>query len=259
MSTPQERTIQAGDYPVRVFEAGQGEPLLFLHSAGGAGLWTEGIDRLSEHFRVLLPDHPGFGPSPLPDWLLGMDDMAFHYVDLLNGLGIDTPISIAGASFGGWVGAEFATFHPELVKKLVLIDAAGLRIPEHPFPDVFRLAPEKLLPLVFHDFSKAVAVMPKDFGIDTMVQMFHDRSAFARLAWNPYLHNPKLRRRLHHASMPTLVVWGQQDQLIPPVYAEEYKKLLPSAEVAYFDQCGHEPTIEQPDEFARLVVEFLQA
>ena len=76
MSTPQERTVQAGDYPVRVFEAGRGEPLLFLHSAGGAGLWTEGIDRLSEHFRVLLPDHPGFGPSPLPDWLLGMDGLS---------------------------------------------------------------------------------------------------------------------------------------------------------------------------------------
>ena len=151
MSTPQERLVLAGDYRVRVFAAGHGDPLLFLHSALGAGVWTEGIDRLAQHFQVLLPDHPGFGPSPLPDWLTGMDDMVFHYLDLLDGLGLHQPVRIAGVSFGGWIGAEFAAFHPERVHKLVLIDAAGLRIPAVPLPDVFRLAPQAVLPLVFHD------------------------------------------------------------------------------------------------------------
>ena len=258
MSTPQERTVLAGDYRVRVFEAGHGEPLLFLHGAMGAGVWTEGIDRLTQHFRVFLPDHPGFGPSPLPDWLTGMDDMAFHYLDLLEGLGLHEPVCIAGASFGGWIAAEFATFHPERVKKLVLIAAAGLRIPAVPIPDVFRLTPQAVLPLVFHDLSKAMSLLPKDFGPDTMVQMFHDRSAFARLSWNPYLHNPKLPRRLRRAAVPTLLVWGNQDKLLLPAYAEEYQRLLPSAQVAYIDQCGHDPTIEQPDEFASVVVKFLR-
>jgi len=244
---------------VRVFEAGAGEPLLFLHSAGGAGLWTDGIDRLARHFYVYLPDHPGFGPSPLPDWLTSMEDMVFHYLDVLDALGLQGPVRIAGASFGGWIAAEFATFQPERVKKMVLIDAAGLRIPEVPMPDVFRIPPQNLLPLLFHDLSKALTVMPKDFGIDTMVQMFHDRSAFARLSWNPYLHDPKLRRRIRRAAnVPTLIVWGQQDQLIPPVYAEEYKKLLPASQVVYIDQSGHEPTIEQPEEFAQAAVEFLR-
>ena len=258
MSTPQERLVLAGDYRVRVFAAGHGDPLLFLHSALGAGVWTEGIDRLAQHFQVLLPDHPGFGPSPLPDWLTGMDDMVFHYLDLLDGLGLHKPVRMAGVSFGGWVGAEFAAFHPERVQKLVLIDAAGLRIPAVPLPDVFRLAPQAVLPLVFHDLSKAMALMPKDFGPDTVVQMFHDRSALARLSWNPYLHDPKLPRRLRRATVPTLLVWGKQDKLIPPAYAEEYKRLLPSAQLAYIDQCGHDPTIEQPDEFARVTVEFLR-
>src|SRR5262249_42240634 len=223
MSTPLERTVLAGDYPVRVFEAGRGEPLLFLHSAMGAGVWTEGIDRLAQHFRVFLPDHPGFGPSPLPDWLTGMDDMVFHYLDLLDGLELHGPIRIAGASLGGWIGAEFATVHPERVKKLILIDAAGLRIPSVPIPDVFRLPPQAVLPLAFHDLSKAVAILPKDFGPDILVQMFHDRSAFARLAWKPYMHDLKLPRRLRWARVPTLIIWGNQDQLIPPAYAEEFK------------------------------------
>ena len=257
MGTPHERYVQAGDYRVRVLEAGHGEPVLFLHNAMGAGVWTEGIARLAERFRVLLPDHPGFGPSPLPDWLIGMDDMVFHYLDFLDALDIREPVRIAGVSFGGWIAAEFAAFHPERVKKLVLIDAAGLRIPSVPMPDVFRLPPQNILPLVFHDLSKAMALMPKDFGPDTIIQMFHDRSAFARLSWNPYLHDPKLPRRLLRATVPTLLVWGNQDQLIPPAYAEEYKRLLPAAEIAYIDQCGHDPTIEQPEEFARTVVEFL--
>jgi pimeloyl-ACP methyl ester carboxylesterase len=258
MSTPQERVVQAGDYRVRVLEAGHGDPLLFLHSAVGAGVWTDGIARLAQRFRVLLPDHPGFGPSPLPEWLVGMDDMVFHYMDFLDAMNINDPVRVIGASLGGWIAAEFAAFHPERVKKLVLVDAAGLRIPAVPMPDVFRLPSQEVLPLAFHDLSKAMAIMPKDFGPDSLVQMFHDRSAFARLAWNPYLHDPKLPRRLRRATVPTLIVWGQQDRLIPPVYAEEYKRLLPSAEVAYLDQCGHDPTIEQPEEFARVAVEFLR-
>ncbi len=258
MSTPQERYVQAGDYRVRVLEAGRGDPLLFLHSAIGAGVWTDGIARLSQRFRVLLPDHPGFGPSPLPDWLVTMEDMVFHYLDLLDELNITNPLRVIGSSFGGWIAAEFTAAHPERVQKLVLVDAAGLRIPAVPIPDVFRLPPQEVLPLAFHDMSKAMAIMPKDFGPDSLVQMFHDRSAFARLAWNPYLHNPKLPRRLKRATVPALVVWGQQDRLIPPVYAEEYKRLLPTAEVAYIDQCGHDPTIEQPEEFARVAVEFLR-
>src|SRR5262249_20542464 len=145
MSTPLERTVLAGDYPVRVFEAGRGEPLLFLHSAMGAGVWTEGIDRLAQHFRVFLPDHPGFGPSPLPDWLTGMDDMVFHYLDLLDGLGLRGPVRMAGASFGGWIGAEFAVSHPERVSKLVLIDAAGGRIPGGPVPHILPPSPHSAL------------------------------------------------------------------------------------------------------------------
>jgi len=258
MTTPQERTLLAGDYQVRVLEAGQGDPLLFLHSAMGAGVWTEGIDRLAQHFRVILPDHPGFGPSPLPKWLVGMDDMVFHYLDVLDALGLHDPVRIAGVSFGGWIGAEFAAFYPQRVKKLVLIDAAGLRIPSVPIPDIFRLPPQEILPLAFHDLSKAMSLMPKDFGPDFMVQMFHDRSAFARLSWNPYLHDPKLPRRLKRATAPTLIVWGNQDRLLSPAYAEEYQRLLPAAQVAYIDQCGHDPTIEQPDEVSRLVVEVLR-
>ena len=259
MNAPTERTVLAGDYPVRVLEKGEGQPLLFLHSEMGAGVWTEGLDRLARVYRVLLPDHPGFGPSPLPTWLTGMDDIIVHYSNLLAALGLDeSPVRIAGVSFGGWIAAEYASFYPRQVQKLLLAGPLGLRVPELPPPDLFRLGFDEVVPLVFHDPSKAAAVMPVSPDIESQVQMFHDWSAFARLAWSPYLHNPKLTHRLGRANMPALIIWGSQDRLTPPVYAEWYQRFLPSARVAYIQDCGHDPTIEQPEEFASLALEFLR-
>ncbi len=254
-----EKRVVAHDYPVRVREKGKGEPLLFLHGALGAGLWSEGVELLAQDFCVLLPDHPGFGPSPLPDWLTTMEDMVFHYLDLLDALGLEAKVLVAGASFGGWIAAELAAAHPERVKKLLLISAAGLRLPKVPIADVFRLDFQALLPLVFHDPSKALALIPKDLSPDTLVQIFHDRSALARLAWHPYMHNPKLPRRLHRLRVPTLIVWGREDRFLPPVYAEEYARLIPQARVVFLEGCGHEPLIEKPKECVQIARDFFLA
>jgi pimeloyl-ACP methyl ester carboxylesterase len=111
---------------------------------------------------------------------------------------------------------------------------------------------------VFHDLSKAAAVVPKDLSPDTLIQLFHDRSALARLAWHPYMHNPRLPRRLHRVRVPTLIVWGKQDRFLPPAYAEEYARLIPGARVSLIEDCGHEPLIEKPEELARVARGFLQ-
>jgi pimeloyl-ACP methyl ester carboxylesterase len=254
-----QRTVVAGDYEVRVLEKGAGEPLLFLHGAMGAGLWSAALDLLAEDFHVLAPDHPGFGPSPLPDWLRTMDDMVFHYLELLDALDPGGKPLLVGSSFGGWIAAELAAAHPERIRRLVLVDAAGLRLPQAPIPDVFRLSPESLLPLLFHDLSKAAPLIPNDLGPDTLVRLFHDRAALARLAWHPYMHDPKLPRRLRRlGAVPTLIVWGRQDRLLPPVYADEYVRLIPGAKVVLIENCGHDPLLEQPTEFARTAATFLK-
>ncbi len=210
MSDPQTRTVDIRGLSVRVLEDGGGPPLLFLHNAMGAGLWTPVHAALARHFRVLLPDHPGFGRCTLPEWLDGMEDVVFHYLDFLDAEGLAAPIDVVGASLGGWIAAELACRHPERVRRMVLIDAAGLRLADHPVPDVFRLPPQDVMPLLFHDVTKAMAYLPPDFSPDTLVRMFHDRTALARLAWNPYLHDPKLPRRLYRARVPCLILWGRQ-------------------------------------------------
>ena len=254
-----ERTLVAGDYPTRCFVGGSGPPLLFLHGAMTAGIWTAGIARLAEQFTVYLPDHPGFGPSPLPDWLRSMDDMVFHYAELLDAAGLTAPLPVVGASVGGWIAAELAAVHPERVRRLVLVGAAGLHLDAHPVPDLFRLPPEQILPLAFHDLGKAAALLPAELTTDVIVGLMHDRAALARLGWRTYLYDPGLPRRLRRVRCPSLVVWGAEDGLIPPAHADEWARLLPDARVERVEACGHDPTIEQPEAFARLVLDFLSA
>jgi len=256
-SEPRAQTIPVGDYPVRCLVGGEGPPLLFLHGAMTAGVWTAGIAALAGRYTVHLPDHPGFGPSPLPDWLVTMDDLVVHYAELLDRAGLGAPLPVAGVSFGGWIAAAFASVYPERVSRLVLIDAAGLHLPDLPPPDVFRLPPEHILPLVFHDLAKAAPLLPPAMTTDVIVQLIHDRAALARLAWRSYLHDPRLPRRLGRVRCPSLVVWGRQDAFLAPAYAEEWTRLLPQARVALVDDCGHDPTIEQPEAFARHVLGFL--
>jgi pimeloyl-ACP methyl ester carboxylesterase len=224
----------------------------------GAGLWTPAHAALADHFRVLLPDHPGFGACPLPEWLDGMEDLVFHYLDLLDAEGLTAPVDVVGASFGGWIAAELACRHPERVRRMILIDAAGLRLADHPVPDVFRLPPQDVVPLLFHDVTKALVYLPPDLSPDTLVRMFHDRTALARLAWNPYLHDPKLPPRLYRARIPCLILWGREDRFLPPPYAEAYRRLLPDARIVWIDDCGHDPLVEQPTPTAEHIRRFLQ-
>src|SRR5262245_37862395 len=88
--------------------SGQGAPLLFLHGAGAAGRWLPFHERLAGHFQVHLPCHPGHGGSPAAEWIEHISDLAFHYLDLLDELGLER-VHLVGASFGGWIAAELAT------------------------------------------------------------------------------------------------------------------------------------------------------
>src|SRR5262245_64699495 len=99
---------------VHVLRGGVGEPLLFLHAAGGAGRWLEFHELLAQRFEVIAPDAPGFGGSDeFPD-VESMDDLVYHYLDVLDQLGLDRP-DVVGGSFGGWLAAELAVHSPHRV------------------------------------------------------------------------------------------------------------------------------------------------
>lgn len=253
---PSEEFLEFPGGRVHLLRGGEGAPLVFLHAAGGAGRWLEFHEQLSKRFDVIAPDAPGFGGSDEFAEVESMDDLVYHYLDVLDRLELDRP-HLVGGSFGGWLAAELAVHAPHRVGSLVLLSAAGLRLPEHPVADIFLMTPPQLVEALFHDVSKASAAFPPDPDVDDILAIYRDMTALARFSWVPFLNNPKLERRLHRITAPTLVVWPDNDRLIPIAHGHRYAELIPNAEFVTVGDCGHAMYFERPEEFAEITTGFL--
>jgi pimeloyl-ACP methyl ester carboxylesterase len=247
--------LRVGQGEVRLLRAGSGPPLLFLHAAGGGG-WTPFLDGLSRHFEVLAPDHPGFDESDTTDEVEGIDDLVYHYLRLLDQLGIEKA-TVVGASLGGWIAAELAVHSPQRVERLVLLSPAGLRIPEAPPTDLFFLPVERIVPTLFHDPSAAEGLFPAEPSVDDILRAYRNNTAFARYAWRPFLNDPKLERRLYRITAPTLVVWPDDDRVIPRAHAERYAERIAGARLEVIADCGHALYGEKPEEITATVLAFV--
>jgi pimeloyl-ACP methyl ester carboxylesterase len=252
---PAEERLELAGGRVHLFRGGAGEPLLFLHAAGGAGAWLDFHRLLAGSFDVIAPDHPGFGGSDdFPD-AEAVDDLVFHYLDVMDALGLERP-HVVGASFGGWIAAELAVTAPHRVASLVLLSPAGLRLPDHPVPDIFLMPPDQLVATLFQHPPPAGPPSATP-DIDAILAAYRDQTALARFCWSPYLCNPKLERRLHRITAPTLVVAPAQDRLIPVAHARRYAERIPGARLAEIGDCGHAMYVERPAEFAAVTIDFV--
>ncbi len=240
-----------------MLRGGRGTPLLVLAPEFASNRWFPYHEALAARFQVFAPDHLGFGESERPEWLEGIDDLVFHYVDLLDMLGLER-VSIIGTSLGGWVAAELAVAHPQRVERLVLVGASGLKVDGVERFDVFVHPIEATLQHLFYDQSRVAQLLPTDLGPEVIVRGYHESTTLARLTWNPYMYNPKLARRLRRISAPTLILWGQEDAFLPPPHAEAYAQLIPHATLTMIPQCGHLVPFEQTDVFIKHVVAFLK-
>jgi pimeloyl-ACP methyl ester carboxylesterase len=251
--TVERLAIGAGEIAIR--SGGDGPPLLFLHGGGGAGEWQAAHALLAASYRVIAPDHPGFGDSDELSEVEGVDDLVYHYLEVMDRLGLERP-AIVGHSFGGWLAAEIAVHSPERVGALVLLSPVGLRIPEHPITDVFFVPPPEIPAMIFHDPSKLPAPDgPPD--PDVLLAIYRDSTALARYTWSPFMANPKLERRLHRVSAPTLVVWAEGDRVVPREHAERYAERISGARLQTIPECGHALQLERPDEVAAMIGAFL--
>ena len=258
---PAEEFVELAGGRVHVLRGGAGEPVLFLHAAGGAGVWHPFHQLLAEAgFTVLAPDHPGFGKSDDFPAAEGVDDLVYHYLDVLDALGLSRP-HVVGASFGGWIAAELAVHSPHRVGSLTLLSAAGLRVPEHPVTDLFLLSPDKLVTTLYHDPPPPPPPLPPGAApdLDMILAGYREATALARFCWAPFLSNPKLERRLGRITAPTLVVAPSDDRLIPVEHARRYAERIPGASYAEVADCGHAMYFERPAEFASTVASFLSA
>jgi len=258
---PTEEFLELAGGRVHLLRGGAGEPVLFLHAAGGAGAWLPFHAQLAgAGFEVIAPDHPGFGQSDDFPEVEAIDDLVYHYLDVLDGLGLDRP-HVVGASFGGWIAAEVAVHSPHLIGSLTLLSAAGLRLPDHPVADVFLMSPAKLASALFHDPLLVPPPAPPPPGaapdLDAIIASYREATSLARFSWAPYLSDPKLERRLGRITAPTLVVAPSDDRLVPVAHARRYAALIGGADYAEVAECGHAMHVERPAEFAALVASFL--
>ena len=256
---PREEMISVGGIKVHTLIGGRGDPLLALHGAGGSSGWRRWHAALAERYTIYAPSHPGFDLSDSADWMADVRDLACFYLWFLDEVGIQRT-HLVGHSMGGWTAAEMATMCPRAIDRLVLVSAVGLKPDQGEIFDVFYSPLEQVRELAFRDpagtpeYAELYGQPPTPEQRDIALR---NREMAARLAWKPYMFNPRLPHFLPRASMPTLIIWGRQDQIVPAICGEQYQRALPNAELRVLEACGHFPPLERPGEFVDLVAGFL--
>ncbi len=244
-----------------VREAGEGAPLVYFHGAGGLLPREPLLERLAERYHVYAPVWPGYGQEPTEDLVEDMLDFTLHGWDVIDALGLERP-HLAGHSMGGMIAAEMAAINPHGLEKLALISAVGLWIDAHPIPDIFAMLPFELPPLLFADPARGESILTGgvDFSDSEALKTFMVGNARRLGTAGKILFpipNRRLSKRLYRLTAPTLVVWGQQDRLVPPVYADQWLKLIPGATRVMVDDAGHMVPYEQPEAVAAAITTFL--
>ena len=250
--------IDIDDVRLELERKGRGAPLLLLQSEDALESGTALVDRLAQRYEVLIPAPPGFGRSNRPDWITSMDDVGYLYLDLLQRLDL-TGVTVVAFSLGGWIAAEMATKSDARLAKLVLVDPYGIKVggpTDRDIADMYLLHPDEVTKLRWFDPEKGVRDY-KSMPEDDLRIVARNRESLARFCWEPYMHNPKLRHRLHRIGIPTLLIWGENDGIVTPRYGEAYRALIPGAKLAIVPEAGHLPHIEQPERFMQHLDAFL--
>jgi pimeloyl-ACP methyl ester carboxylesterase len=260
MAGTSERTVSVwqGKVEARIKVAGSGPALVYLHSGYGL-VWDELLDSLARDFTVYAPEHPGTSAG-LPDAVKPLDDvwdLTLFYYEVFEKLGLRSP-AVVGHSFGGMVAAELAANNPAQVGKLVLIDSLGLWRDDTPIRNYMVMAQPDVEPLLFHDRTHPSRkhIFPNFEDADSVIRLTWALACTGKFIWP--IPDKGLNKRIHRISAPTLIIWGKQDGLTPPVYANDFARLIPQAKVEIVDQASHMAPLERPAAVADKVRSFLK-
>ncbi len=240
---------------INLLRGGKGSPLLYLHGGGGGGIWLPFLDKLAQRFDVLAPEHPGFGRSDTPSWLDNLSDLAYFYLDVLEALELER-VHLVGHSIGGWIAAELGVRSTARLKTLTLVSSAGIHLKNVPQVDAFLQNEEQGLRAFFHDQAIADRLLAQPRSPEQDDIALKNRFTTAKLIWQPRGYNPHLYKWLHRIDVPSLILWGESDRLLPRAYAEEFHRLIPGSKIVVLPACGHLPNIEKPDEFVSTLTSF---
>jgi pimeloyl-ACP methyl ester carboxylesterase len=245
---------------IETIERGAGQPMLFLHPGIGIDPKAPVLDRLAAGARLIAPSHPGFGASDLSPTMSTVDDLSYFYLDLMDQLDLRDTI-VVGVSFGAWIAAEIAVKSTARISRLVMANAVGIKVGDREtrdIVDIFATLEPEFNALAYFDPTageRNYKAMP-EADVATVAR---NREALGRFGWQPYMHNPKLKGRLHRIRIPTLFLWGTHDRILTERYGRAYCAAIPGARFAPIDQAGHFPHLERPQVFADAVLGFARS
>jgi pimeloyl-ACP methyl ester carboxylesterase len=255
------KTIQTRHAQVPYLEGGAGDPLLFIHGAGGLISAADPLlNALAKTHHVFAPYLPGYGGTEDCADLRDMLDYTLFGWDLVKGFGIGDPI-LVGDAMGGMIAAEMAAVAANDVTRLVLIAPAGLWLDDHPVPDLFTLLPYELPAMMFHDVEAGTRLLTDGLRLDdpAFLQEYLIRSA-RQLGMAGKLLFPVpergLAQRLYRITAKTVIVWGANDRLYPPVYGDAFSAAIEGSSLITVPDCGHAVAIESPGAVLQAVASF---
>ena len=266
------RIVEVKQRKVWILENGGGTPLLYLHGFADVHSvkedWLPFHEQLAKRARVIAPAHPGCAQTDENKDIDTIEDVIFHYLEVLDALKL-TQFDLVGSCVGGWIAAEIAVRHPEKVRKLVLIGATGLFVEGALIGDVFMMAqPERgssyagLREMLFGSENQPMALelFPDGMGeLEDELRRYQMLRFGSRIGFKPpYFYNRPLKNRLHRISSPTLIIWGEKDNMVSRAHGEAYARAIPNAEnLKVVAGAGHSLIVEQPEETAQMVLDFL--
>jgi pimeloyl-ACP methyl ester carboxylesterase len=244
---------------IELIDRGHGRPILFLHPHIGLDPSTPVLAMLAEGGRLIAPSHPGFGHSERPAGITTVDDLAYFYLDMMDELDLRDAVVI-GVSLGAWIAAAIAVKSTARIARLVLGNPVGIKVSDREardILDIFAMLESEFIEKAFADPT----VGKRDYRAMTdgeVTVSARNREAAALYTWSPYMHDPKLKGRLHRVRIPTLVLWGTADRLVREGYGRAFCAALPGGVFETIAGAGHFPHIEQPMAFAARTLAFLE-
>ena len=252
-----EHTVEVSGAKIHLRRAGKGTPVIVLHHDIGTLDTLAFYDELAKSHDVIVPHYPGWGKSPRLDWMRHPRDVAVLMQGLKSELGL-AQAALLGLGFGGWVAAEMAAMAPREVSKLVLVGAFGIKPPEGDILDQAIISYIDYPHAFFHD-RKAFEAHYGNVSVDQLEAWDIAREMSFRIAWKPYMYSQQLPHLLGAVKAPALIVWGDDDKVVPVSAAHRFKTALPNAKLEIVKGAGHAVEMEKPVELARLVSPFIAA
>lgn len=259
MSEPAIDCVTVNGEECRVWRKGSGRKIGFLAGHGGLPKWIPFLDALADSFEVVVPSLPGYpganGHLKLDshiDWVLAVGD-------LLCGAGLDDTACLIGSGPGGSFAAEAAAFWPRSVQKLALIAPWGLFDEKDPMTDPWGQRKPELAGLLCKDPDRWNALKAAPEGANSVewpIEQARAMEASARAFWP--LGNSGLERRLGHIRCPTLLLWGEADQIVPRSYAEKFMTgIRGDSKIEIVAGAGHLAELDRPTEVAKAICAFI--